>query len=149
MTNLEALSEWYGTRELDFDRTLLKLRYRTIKEFFKGETCLEIAPAQGLMTAFLKDDFKTLHVVEGSKNLLNQIPDYPNLTKFHSMVEDFVPPHAYDFVVMDHILEHVDDSMVVLNVVKAYLKKGATLVVGVPNARSFHRLAAVKMGYLN
>jgi len=148
MNKLEELSKWYVDTELDFDRTLQRLRYRTISQYFKGKSCLEIAPAQGITTASLKDEFETLHVVDGSKNLLNLIPDYPNLTKFHSMVEDFTPPMQYEFILMDHILEHVEHPGAALAKAKSFLKDDGLFVVGVPNARSIHRLAAVKMGYL-
>ena len=148
MKDIENLSKWYISVQLDFDKTLQKLRYKTIRNFFKGDTCLEIAPAQGITTNSLKDDFKILHLVEGSENLLNEIPDYPNVVKFHSMIEDFNPPMQYDFVLMDHILEHIENPVQVLEKVKTFLKQGSLLMIGVPNARSFHRLAAVKMGYL-
>ncbi|MGZ8550771.1 MAG: class I SAM-dependent methyltransferase [Chitinophagaceae bacterium] len=149
MTKLEELSNWYVEKELDFDRILQGLRYRTIKKYFQGESCLEIAPAQGITTALLKDDFKTLHIVDGSQNLLNLIPDYSNVTKFHSMIEDFQAPMKYDFVLMDHILEHVEHPVIALKKVADMMKDDAVFAIGVPNARSIHRLAAVKMGYLD
>lgn len=148
MSKLEELSKWYVDSELDFDRILQRLRYRTIRQYFAGKTCLEIAPAQGITTASLKDDFETLHVVDGSKNLLDLIPDYPNVTKYHSMIEDFEAPMQYDFILMDHILEHVEHPVPALRKVRTFLKDDGLFAVGVPNAKSIHRLAAVKMGYL-
>ncbi|HMU46619.1 MAG TPA: methyltransferase domain-containing protein [Chitinophagaceae bacterium] len=148
MNNLEELSKWYLNSELDFDRTLQELRYRTIRKYFKGKTCLEIAPAQGITTARLKDDFEVLHVVEGSLNLLNEIPEYPNVTKFHSFIENFNPPITYDFILMDHILEHIEEPQEALSKVKSFLNPRGTIIIGVPNAKSIHRLVAVKMGYL-
>jgi 2-polyprenyl-3-methyl-5-hydroxy-6-metoxy-1,4-benzoquinol methylase len=64
------------------------------------------------------------------------------------MIEDFAAPMQYDFILMDHILEHVADPVPVLKKVKTFLKEDGVFIVGVPNAKSFHRLAAVKMGYL-
>ncbi len=148
MESIEKLSEWYLNDQLFFDKTLQKLRYKTIRSYFKGETCLEIAPAEGITTSSLKDDFKTLHIIEASLNLLKEIPNYPNVDKFHSMIEDFNPPIQYDFVLMDHILEHIENPIEVLKKVRTFLKPCSLLMIGVPNARSFHRLAAVKMGFL-
>lgn len=148
MDKLEELSKWYVDSELNFDRILQRLRYRTIQKYFTGKTCLEIGPAQGITTASLKDDFEILHVVDGSKKLLDLIPDYPNVVKFHSMIEEFEAPIRYDFILMDHILEHVEHPVPVLKKVMTFLKKGGIIIVGVPNAKSIHRLAAVKMGYL-
>jgi 2-polyprenyl-3-methyl-5-hydroxy-6-metoxy-1,4-benzoquinol methylase len=148
MTNLEELSKWYTDSELDFDRTLQRLRFRTIKKFFRGKSCLEIAPAQGITTALLKDEFENLHIVDGSLNLLNLIPDYSNVTKFHSLIENFKAPIQYDFILMDHILEHIESPVMVLKKVTEFLKPDGVFVVGVPNAKSIHRLAGVKMGYI-
>jgi 2-polyprenyl-3-methyl-5-hydroxy-6-metoxy-1,4-benzoquinol methylase len=148
MSNLEELSRWYMEKELDFDRKVQKLRYRTIKNYFRGETCLEVAPAQGITTGFLRNDFKVLHAVDGSIELLNHIPDYPNLTKFHSMIEEFSAPIKYDFILMDHILEHLIEPVNVLKNVKNMMKSETLLAIGVPNAKSIHRLAAVEMSFL-
>lgn len=146
MTNLEELSKWYIDSELDFDRTLQKLRFRSIKKYFKGKNCLEIAPAQGITTSLLKDEFENLHIVDGSLNLLNLIPSYSNVTKFHSLIEDFQAPIQYDFILMDHILEHIEKPVKVLKKVTEFLKPNGIFVVGVPNAKSIHRLVGVKMG---
>lgn len=148
-TNLEELSKWYGQTELDFDRELIVYRYQEIQKYFLGESCLEIAPAQGVMTQFLVNDFKFLDIVEGSKNLLDKIPSYPNTRKFHSFIEDFKSEIEYDTIIMDHILEHIADPIEVLTSVYHLLKKGGRLIIGVPNALSFHRLLGVELGYLS
>jgi len=47
-----------------------------------------------------------------------------------------------------HVLEHVDDPVAVLRLVKSWLKPGGRVLAAVPNARSIHRQAAVIMGLL-
>ena len=49
---------------------------------------------------------------------------------------------------MEHILEHVDRPVEILNLAKKWLEDDGVILLGVPNALSFHRLAAVKMGLL-
>ncbi len=147
--DLEQLSSWYGNTELDFDRELIAYRYQSIKQWFKPGIALEIAPAQGVMTQWLVNDFYQLHLVEGSKNLLDQIPDYPNVTKFHSMVEDFQAPTQYNTIIMDHVLEHIEHPVQALSAIRNWLVPGGVFMVGVPNALSFHRQLGVKMGRLN
>jgi 2-polyprenyl-3-methyl-5-hydroxy-6-metoxy-1,4-benzoquinol methylase len=87
-------------------------------------------------------------VVEGAADLLDVIPELPNLTKVHSLFEDFAPTERFDVVVMQHVLEHVEDPVGILRLAKAWLAPGGVIIAGVPNANSFHRLAAVKMGLL-
>jgi SAM-dependent methyltransferase len=148
---VENLSGFYrdqGGGYLDFDATLQRLRYRAFKEQFRGVSCLEIAPARGITTELMKEDFEVLDVVDGSKNLLDDIPTYSNVRKFHSLIERFTPDRTYDTIVMDHILEHIEEPVACLSRVRGWLSPGGVLIVGVPNAKSFHRQAGVKMGLL-
>jgi len=144
----EMLSEWYFKDQLNFDRVLISCRYKTIREFLKSGVGLEMGPGDGVMTAFLINDFEELDIVEGSKHLLNSIPAYPNVQKYCSLFENFIPTRQYDTIVMEHILEHIENPVEVLKKTKPWLKPNGVVVIGVPNAKSFHRLAAVKMEIL-
>lgn len=141
-------TDYYVNNQLEFDKTLIKYRYKTNKAFFKGQTCLELGPADGVMTKLLVDDFKHVDVVDGDNELLTLIPDYENINKYHSWFEEFVPSRQYDTIIMEHIIEHIANPNEVLNRVYEWLKPDGVLIAGVPNAKSFHRLAAVKMGLL-
>ena len=63
---VDSLSSWYKDEQLDFDKQLIRFRYESYNHFFRGESCLELGPADGQMTKFLINDFKKLTVVEGS-----------------------------------------------------------------------------------
>jgi 2-polyprenyl-3-methyl-5-hydroxy-6-metoxy-1,4-benzoquinol methylase len=146
---VEALSDWYTEEQLDFDKRLIRYRYESFNHSFQGENCLELGPADGQMTQFLVNDFKKITVVEGSLELLNKIPDYDNLIKVHSLFEDYQPNEFFETIILEHILEHVEDPIALMRMVKKWLAPGGKLFLGVPNANSIHRLAAVKMGLLN
>lgn len=141
-------AEWYLKDQLDFDKRLIHFRYQTIKPHLKGPEGLELGPAEGQMTRFLVHDFKRLTVVDGTAALLNCIHDYPNVIKVHSLFEEFKPDQQYDTVIMEHILEHVDYPVQLLQRAKQWLAPSGVIVAGVPNGNSIHRLAAVKMGLL-
>lgn len=101
------------------------------------------------MTQYLVNDFKTLTTVDGSKELLDTIPEYPNHTKVHSYFENYNPDKKFDTIILEHILEHVDNPVHIMELAKRWLKDDGVMVCGVPNANSIHRLVAVKMGLLN
>lgn len=146
---LAELSRWYFKKQLDFDTRLIYYRYITLKSHFQGPEGLELGPADGQMTRFLLNDFKRLTVVEGSAELLAAIPDKPNLTKVHSLFEEFSPDRKFRTIIMEHILEHVEDPVNLLKMSLKWLDPSGKILIGVPNANSIHRLVAVKMGLLN
>lgn len=145
---VEALSDWYLKEQLDFDKRLIRFRYQTLKPHLQGPEGLELGPAEGEMTQFLVSDFENLTVVEGSAELLNQIPDSPNLNKVHSLFEEFLPERKFNSIIMEHILEHVENPVTLLKKVKEWLMPGGRILIGVPNGNSIHRVVAVKMGLL-
>lgn len=139
---------WYITKYLPFDKKLIELRYRSIKPYIKSGRGLELGSAQGDMTPYLINHFDTMISVDGSKELLDLIPQYKNHTKVHSYFENYEPEGVFDTIIMEHILEHVDSPVPLLARVKKWLAPEGVLIIGVPNALSIHRLAAVKMGLL-
>ena len=100
------------------------------------------------MTQYLINDFEHLTSVDGSKQLLEMIPFYKNHTKIHSFFENYKPEKKFNTIVMEHILEHVDNPVEIMNLAKSWLAEDGVMLLGVPNALSIHRLAAVKMGLL-
>jgi hypothetical protein len=147
---VDKSAKFYRSSEmLNFDLMLSEFGYKTIKPYFIGDIGMEIGPSTGYVTKFLKNDFKQLDLVEGSNELLQQIPNYPNVKKIHSLVENFSPTHKYQTIVMSHILEHIEKPVEVLRKLKTWLSKEGVLIISVPNAKSLHRMAAVEMGILN
>lgn len=143
-----SLSDWYLKEQLDFDKRLIRYRYETIKPKLVGKRGLELGPAEGEMTQFLVSDFEQLTIVEGSSELLAQIPERTNLIKVHALFEEFEPKEAFDSIILEHVLEHVDDPVALLTRVREWLAPNGKLFLGVPNGNSIHRLVAVKMGML-
>lgn len=146
---VDESSSFYDKSFLTFDYKLADYNYLTLKPFFKGTLALELGPASGYMTKHLVNDFKQLHVVEGSGALLAQIPDYNNVEKTHALFEDFETTNRYDTIIMGHVLEHVFDPRLVLRKVFSWLKDDGVFLASVPNAKSIHRLVAVEMGLLS
>ena len=140
-------SKFYSAM-LDIDYKQVEFCYRTLKKYFKGKVACEVGPSIGIMTKMILEDFDEIDVVEGAKELLEQIPYHQKLKKYHSLLEDFDPSRKYDTIIMSHVLEHISDPVAVLKKLSTWLKKDGNLIVCVPNAKSFHRLAAVKMGLL-
>ena len=148
---IDRVSGWYRDEQLDFDKRMIQFRYRCIRPHLVGTRGCEFGPAEGQMTRLLVNDFDSLTVVDAAASLLNLIPDDPKLVKVHSLFEEYEPSSRFDTIVMEHILEHVEFPAELLRRASGWLDKSSSgrIVLGVPNADSFHRLAAVKMGLLS
>lgn len=145
---IDRSAHFYNQQYLNFDYQVAEFGFRTIKPFFKGKLALELGPASGYMTKTLVNEFDNLHIVEAAKDLLDQIPDYPNVAKHHALFEEFETDLRFDTIIMSHVLEHIYDPQVVLKRILGWLKDDGVFVVSVPNAKSLHRLVAVEMGLL-
>jgi 2-polyprenyl-3-methyl-5-hydroxy-6-metoxy-1,4-benzoquinol methylase len=149
MSNPNNYSSFYTNDKLGFDLVLVNEGFKQFKPHFVGESCLELGPATGYMTEMLVDCFKQVTVVEGSVELFNKIPDFDNITKHNCLFENFETTEKFDTIILNHVLEHIEFPDLLLNDIYSWLAEDGICIIGVPNAKSFHRLAAVKMGLLN
>jgi trans-aconitate methyltransferase len=116
---------------------------------WRGPRCLELGPAEGVMTGVLRERFQDLTVVEGAGAFCARLREqYPGVRVVHSLFEQYVPDAPFDTIVMGHVLEHVDSPVDILRKVATWLAPQGVICAAVPNARSIHRQAAVLMGLL-
>lgn len=118
--------------------------------YWKGRRCLEMGPAEGVMTPLLTQAFPDLTLLEGAQAFCHDLRRrFPHATVVHSLFEDFAPSAPFDTIVLGHVLEHVDRPAEILRLAKSWLAPGGVICAAVPNARSLHRQAAVLMGILD
>jgi 2-polyprenyl-3-methyl-5-hydroxy-6-metoxy-1,4-benzoquinol methylase len=122
---------------------------RVFRRHFRGGRCLELGPAEGMMTPFLAEAFAELTLVEGSAQFCSELrARFPEATVTQSLFEGFHPDGLFDAIVLGHVLEHVESPIELLASVRTWLAPEGTVYAGVPNARSVHRQAAVIMRML-
>jgi 2-polyprenyl-3-methyl-5-hydroxy-6-metoxy-1,4-benzoquinol methylase len=119
------------------------------RRHFRGSSCLELGPAEGVMTAHLARHFAQVTAVEGSETFAGMIAAaHPEVRVHHGLIETFAPTEHYDTIVLGHVLEHVEEPAAILRAIRDWLAPGGCILAAVPNARSLHREAAVIMGVL-
>ncbi|WP_226971937.1 bifunctional 2-polyprenyl-6-hydroxyphenol methylase/3-demethylubiquinol 3-O-methyltransferase UbiG [Thermosynechococcus sp. CL-1] len=144
-----ASDSWYT---LPTAIATIEYSYQVFRRYFPQplNRILEIGPAEGIMTQLLINDGVKPDILEGSKifaeNLRQQFPD---LQIYNSLIENFQPVCFYDVIILGHVLEHVDDPVLILSTIRNWLvPKTGVILAAVPNARSIHRQAAVVMGLI-
>lgn len=117
--------------------------------FWNGTRCLEMGPAEGIMTRTLARVFPDLTLVEGAESFCASLRDrFPQAVVVQSLFEDYAPAAVFDTIVLGHVLEHVEDPVRILRRASGWLARGGGICCAVPNARSLHRQAAVMLGML-
>lgn len=131
-------------------RLMRELMIRTFKPYIQGGTALELGSEIGYMSERIASLVNHIDIVDGSEEFLEQVKkrNIPNADYYCSLFEEFQPKVQYDYVFASHILEHLADVSVVLNVVKKALKPEGYLFITVPNARALSRQLARHMGLI-
>jgi 2-polyprenyl-3-methyl-5-hydroxy-6-metoxy-1,4-benzoquinol methylase len=115
----------------------------------RGDSILEMGPAEGVMTELLASTGKQLTLVEGSSKFCTSLATrFPQAVVVHSIFEQFEPRATFDNIVLGHVLEHVEDPIDVVRRTARWLSPGGRVLAAVPNSNSLHRQAAVLMGLL-
>ena len=141
-----AADSWYSK---GLNTATVEYCAEVFSRFFHGERCLELGPAEGVMTPFLAPAFPDLTLVEGAEAFCASLRErFPNAHVVQSLFEDFAPAHDFDTIVLGHVLEHVENPVEILRKAGEWLAPDGVLCCAVPNARSLHRQAAVILGML-
>jgi 2-polyprenyl-3-methyl-5-hydroxy-6-metoxy-1,4-benzoquinol methylase len=127
----------------------VRYSFRIFERHLRGDSILELGPAEGVMTELLASTGKALTVVEGSRAFCDSIAArMPSVLVVNSLFEHYVPAERFDNIVLGHVLEHVEDPAAIVARAAAWLSPRGRILAAVPNSRSLHRQAAVIMRLL-
>lgn len=127
----------------------IRYSFRIFERHLRGDSILEMGPAEGVMTELLARTGKSLTVVEGSRAFCDSIAQrLPAVRVVHSLFEEFEPARSFDNIVLGHVLEHVADPAAIVARAAGWLAPQGRMMAVVPNSRSLHRQAAVLMRLL-
>jgi len=142
-----AADSWYAKGA---SAAMVAYSSRVFNRYFRGTRCLELGPAEGLMTEHLYKHFSELTLVEGAESFARALRNrYPRAQVYCSLFEEFSPAEKFDTIVLGHVLEHLNEPTRLLGRAGEWLAGDGVILAAVPNARSLHRQAAVIMGLLN
>jgi SAM-dependent methyltransferase len=140
--------------ENPFEGELIKFRHAKTLQFlddYKARHVLEIGC--GLVPLYeYYHAFESLTIVEPSSQFARQAEDAaPAGVKvlnelFNS--DHLVPETGFDFIVISSLLHELEDPLALLLTVRGYAKPNTVVHINVPNARSMHRVLALRMGLI-
>ena len=144
--NIVASDSTYAT---GVNAVTIQYSFEVFSRYIKHGSILEMGPAEGVMTEFLYRLGNPLTLVEGSSLFCKQLKEKcPDVEVVNSLFEIFSTDKKYQTIILGHVLEHVDDPVLILQHVKQFLEKDGVILAAVPNANSIHRQVAVLMGLI-
>lgn len=125
---------------------------RSFSPFFNNGNLLELGSYRGDFTERLTACFDEITCVEASKDALKIATERMGgrVTFVHGRFEDVVLERRFNNIILTHVLEHLDDPILVLQRINnEWLAKGGRLFLVCPNANAPSRQIAVKMGLID
>lgn len=114
-----------------------------------GGNAIQLGLGDGFVAEELATYYNSFVVIEGSKEVIKSNHKVGSTYEVKlSLFEEYVPVNKVDYVLGNHVLEHVDDPIQVLNVVRHWLKPEGRAIFTVPNSTSLHRRIGVEMGMI-
>ncbi|RJG02935.1 class I SAM-dependent methyltransferase [Noviherbaspirillum sedimenti] len=135
----------------DFD-VMHPFMIRSFAPFFNQGSLLELGSFKGDFTRRFLSHFDDVTCVEASgiamEEARRKLGDKVHFV--NSMFETATLPKRYDNIVLTHVLEHLDDPVLVLKRINdEWLAEGGRFFLVCPNANAPSRQIAVKMGLIS
>ncbi|MEI6827062.1 MAG: class I SAM-dependent methyltransferase [Desulfuromonadales bacterium] len=135
----------------DFD-VIHHYMIKSFAPFFRNGNVLELGSFMGDFTKKLVTQFEDVTCVEASKEAYNialgKLRDRAKM--INARFEDVTLPNTYNNIILCHVLEHLDNPVVVLKRInEEWLTEDGRLFLAVPNANAPSRQIAVKMGLIS
>ena len=114
---------------------------------------VEFGSATGQMTKLLSTVAQAVVAVDGSGEFIaiakKKVADAANVTFYRSYFEEFSLAEKFDCLIMHHVLEHIENPLLLLAKAKDLLAEDGVVAFSVPYAQALSRQLAVKMGLLS
>jgi SAM-dependent methyltransferase len=124
----------------------------SFERFFNNGSLLELGSYKGDFTKRLLPYFDDITCVEASDVVMAEARAKlgEKVAFINALFEKAVLPKRYDNIVLTHVLEHLDDPVLVLKRInEEWLADGGRLFLVCPNANAPSRQIAVKMGLIS
>src|SRR3989338_223249 len=135
----------------DFD-VMHPYMIKSFEPFFNKGSLLELGSFKGDFTRRFVERFDDVTCVEASGEAIaeakRKLGDKVNY--IHSLFETATLPKRYDNIILTHVLEHLDDPVLVLKRINdEWLAEGGRVFLVCPNANAPSRQIAVTMGLIS
>ncbi len=125
---------------------------RSFTPFFKSGSLLELGSYKGNFTKRFLPDFEDITCVEASVEAIKVAKSElgEHIIFINALFENVVLNRKFDNIILTHVLEHIDDPVMVLKRINdEWLSDNGRFFLVCPNANAPSRQIAVKMGLIS
>lgn len=136
----------------DFDWVVRAALLTRLQPYLVGKkNVLEVGSYMGDMTELILMSFPSIEIIEASARLCDVLKKrFKERVVVHNVAaESFSAEKLYDLIFLVHTLEHFDNPVGTLKVIRNFLAPQGHLIVAVPNADALSRQIAVRMGIIS
>jgi len=138
-----------GKFHIDYNSVLAKFKVESCLENAAGDSLLDIACGDGMLTELFAPHFSRIVGVDASsKHIKVAQKRVPKADFMESLIEDFETEEKFGSIFLLDLLEHVQDPLFVLKKAASFLDANGRIIVHVPNCDAVNRKIAVLMGTL-
>jgi 2-polyprenyl-3-methyl-5-hydroxy-6-metoxy-1,4-benzoquinol methylase len=131
----------------NFDLLMHKYMLDTFAPHMDGVSALELGCFEGAFTRHLREAYMDVCVIEASEKCIQAANcKVPDAEFIHARFEDAHLTRTFDAIFAIHVLEHLDDPVLVLKRCREWLAPEGRLFLAVPNAYTASRQIACGMG---
>ena len=140
-----------------FHSKLLQYIIERIKPFYSSGNCLVCGPSvKGEVEKELPNYYDKIICIDKEKSILDELKNNIKSDKFEYIESDFetlsynkLKYIKFDTILALHILEHLENPINFLKIMRSLLAYNGKIIIVVPNVKSLHRCLGVEMGILN
>jgi len=153
LPDISELAKYYETEEYishtDTKRNLFEKVYHLVREYaikkkvalinteqIKG-SLLDIGCGTGDFLAAAKNNGWSVTGIEPNENARTKANTKTNNSVFETLKLESLPENSFDVITLWHVLEHLPDLESHVNVFRKLLKPNGSLIIAVPNYKSF------------
>jgi trans-aconitate methyltransferase len=141
---------YFSEQQTGIDRRTKDLVIRRCLPFMRGPSVLDLGFVDDCWTKHVLSRGWTSDIVEGNSQHVAHARElyanYPNVSVYHMLFEDFSTERRYDTIIAGDILRYVEDPVAFLQRLGGWLAQNGRLIVTVPNCRSLHRRIGTLLG---
>lgn len=150
---IKSSNYYYSDQQVGIDRKTKEFVVNRCVPYITGPNILDLGFVDDLWISKYLEPGIFLDIVEGADRHVEYarklFHNKPNIRIYHAFFEEFLPDRKYNTIIAGDMLRYIHDDLKFLTQMRNWLENNGTMIITVPNSRSFHRRIGCLMGMIS